>query len=139
MALLFKKLTIDPQGNIVGGYLQYSMDPDQGSISYQGEVTASAWFIKKTVPLNGISKVDPAILQSRNVKVGEAFDFGNLKIMVTDITEKTATAHVVLAGDVSGSGTAKFDLSDTAISLDELTLTASVPIIGNQTLHAEVV
>lgn len=117
-SLVFKKLNIQPDGSLVsGGYASYTLDPAQGHISFQGTFIAHYFFSDHTFPFSGVYAVDPELLKSKNVKVGERIAFGNVTIEVTGVWEKTATAHVVVEGKVKAEGTVELSLAGDTIEV----------------------
>lgn len=129
--LMFKKLNIQPNGNITGGYFQYSFDDKQGVISYNGQLNYSFMWgtIRGSLPLNGEQAIDPNLLQSANVKVGEKLTFGPLQIDVMSISDQKANCNVtVQAGGAPASGVAILDLSAPEIVL--LSLNAQGSFMG---------
>ncbi len=134
------KLTIQPSGNITGGSFEYEINATTGDIAFTGDIEARigwGWFsIKKSIPLDGSSHVDPALLNSATVKDGNKYQFGNLTIMVTSIFDQVARCMLVMTGPIRGSGWAEIDLHQPIISLTRVFVSANVPVIGNQTVDA---
>lgn len=139
MGLEYIRLGMEPRDNITGGWVQYCLDPDTGIITLTGEADVHVWLLgTRKYPISGEAKVDPLLVKSENIKVGQTFDFGSVLVSVqsVDAVKKIATCAVTVRGSVAGSGTATFDLSGPTIVLTDILLVAHVPIIGNETLHA---
>jgi len=131
MKLAFKRLNLVPQGSVTGGFFEYSLDPQAGTITYQGEVDARFMFFSKVLPLNGTAAIDPACILSKNIAPGNVFNFGNLKVNISNIITKKAYANV--EANVSGvpvSGTATFDISGDTIVLIYVKLSGSYFGVG---------
>ncbi len=115
------KMIIRPGGAIVGGHLEYTMNAEKGTITYSGEVVVSAMFFSKTMPINGVTKVDPASLLSANIKPGQTFDFINLKVTVSTVKGDKASCSVLASlADKQYSGVAVFGLDKEVINLRSL-------------------
>lgn len=121
MNLLFKKFTILPSadGRVTGGRLQYSLDVENGSVVWQGEISVKVWLfpITKELP-ESVIKIDPEILRSTNIQVGTKITFGPLTVQVMAVQDNLATANIsVQAPDIDESGSAQFDLSGEYVNL----------------------
>ncbi len=115
------KMIIRPGGAIVGGHLEYTMDSEKGTITYSGEVVASAMFFSKTLPINGVTRVDPSSLLSANIKPGQTFNFINLKVTVATVKNAKASCSVLASlADKQYTGVAVFGLDKDIIDLRSL-------------------
>lgn len=122
MNLLFKKFTILPSadGRVTGGRLQYSLDAENGSVVWQGEISVKVWLFPVTKQLpESVIKIDPGILLSASIQVGTKITFGPLTVEITAIEDQLATASIsVHAADIDEAGSAQFDLSGEYVSLN---------------------
>lgn len=125
--LSFKKLLVQPNGHITGGWLSYSIDDQSGVISYQGSVDVHIFFISYTFPVEGTYQADPALVLSKNVKPGMRFAQGGVSIEVLSVSGFKAQAKLSITGnDVSASGLVNFDLSGTDVAISDADVTGTI-------------
>lgn len=126
MNLIFKKLNIRPDGNLVnGGSASYTLDPLTGHVTYSALLIAHYLFSNHNFNSNGVYSVDPKMLKSADVKEGQVLQFGKVSITVQKIENKMAQCLVVVP-DPKIEGNAIVSLIGDIIELKSISATGSI-------------
>lgn len=146
--MLSQKFVVTPSGIIHEGFLNYWFNPASGEFTFKGEVVAKKFFFTKTIPLEGLEKIDPKLLKSAGRKVGQVINFPPLSLKIEEINGHFAHCSVVLdstkqrsmirslvpsfvnfkamsVGDFSATGMAVIDLSKEFISIKKIEATGN--------------
>lgn len=119
-----KTLKIAPDGHLVsGGELNYDFKED-GTVSFKIHIIVHYLFSDHHINEDGVYKVDPQLLKSANLKIGQSFSLGSLTLKITGKSDKFAMADVDIKD--LGEGTAQIGLSNKLIELVRLTAAGSV-------------
>lgn len=121
------KLRVVPQGLIEGGSADITADPQTGVVTYSGTIDAGiGWFVKHFSD-NGNLKLDPALLKSANLKLGQEFTFPAVHIQIVSLAEKSAAANVTISSsDKNFKGVAELDLSSEFWSIKHIVMSGTV-------------
>lgn len=135
--LAFKKIIVIPHDNITGGNFQYNLDTDTGDVSYTYDIEGSIFFVPISYKGQGSVKVDPKLLVSANLKIGQEIVFGIFSLTVKSVSNGKATCDIkVVNSDISESGEALLDVSGQFVDL--LTISANGTVKGfNEQIEAK--
>lgn len=119
MALLKQTLKIANSGELVrGGSITYSVDSNDGHITFVVNVEAHYLFLDHNHTVNGNYKIDPKLLSSQNLKVGQTLSIGPVHMKVTSRNDVRATADVNVDG--FGNGHVIFKVTQPNLSIFSL-------------------
>lgn len=123
----FQKFSVAPQGYVQGGSVQYTLDPDLGTIYYEYSIDAKVFFFSKNFSGQGATKVDPITLLSSAIKAGQKLVFGSLAINVQKLVGHLATCAIAVAdGSVNEAGSLVLDLGGKYIQLVSISSAGTV-------------
>lgn len=126
--MITQKLTIQPQGILESGTVQYSAD-QTGLIQWAVGVVAGILFFTQNYDYSGTVKIDPKYFDSALWSVGMKIAIGPFTMTVASIDQGVATCQVSVVDpqdQLSEAGTALVDLSQPNISVKSISLNGTI-------------
>jgi hypothetical protein len=119
-ALAYKRLQLAPNGPLKYGYASYSVDPETGTVVYEAMIHVQEFIFSKDFATKGPYKIDPALLKSANLQVGQSMTFGALTLTVSKIENGVAQCDLMISQPLQMTGKAFFSVAGENLELIEV-------------------